>query len=67
MYVYKIDMIRKGAFEDIGGVLLRAEELMNEWAKLGWELDKLMPMEQNGYSSGAILVFRQSVDDSQLR
>lgn len=61
MFTYRVDCIQRGTFQALEEILKMSETRINEWAVLGWELDKMMPIEQNGYSSGAILVFRKPV------
>lgn len=58
MYTYKIELVQKGSFRSLESILEEAEARLNHWATAGWELDHLMPIESNGYSSGAILVLR---------
>ncbi len=59
MNIYKIEVVSREAFQGLDVVLRRAEDLLNIRAADGWELDKLMPLESNGFSTGAILVFRK--------
>ena len=61
-YTYKIEMMeRSGIFQSIGDLLAEAEQRLNTMASQGWELDKLMPLEPNGYTSGAIVVYRKQI------
>jgi hypothetical protein len=58
VFTYKIELIERGTFESVNATLEMAEYRINEYARLGWELDKLMPIEQNNFTRGAVLVFR---------
>jgi len=51
--------VQKPSFGSIGETLAQVELQLNHAAQDGWELDKLMPIEANGFTNGAILVMRK--------
>jgi hypothetical protein len=62
MFTYRVVSIQRAPLQSLESILQNAEDKINKWAERGWELDKMMPVEKNGFSSGAILIFRQQVD-----
>ena len=61
MYSYSVQIVQKPSFGSIGETLAQVELHLNQAAHDGWELDKLMPVEANGFTSGAILVLRKQL------
>jgi hypothetical protein len=60
MFVYSIQYVQRPSMGSIAEVLIEAESKLNAAARDGWELDKLMPVESSGYTTGAILVLRRT-------
>ncbi len=61
MYTYKIQLIQRPMLGSNEAVIAQVEYDLNQAARDGWELDKLMPIEQHSTTMGAILVLRKSV------
>ena len=59
MYTYDIQLVQKPTFGSIQEVLANVTIYLNQVAQQGWELDKMMPVEANGFTNGAILVLRK--------